>query len=340
MSADFSTAPATPDLAHAAGPAQASVLHATITGILQLQGRAGEAEAQRAFERCFNRMERAVQSFDGRILKHVGERVTAVFERAEDAWQAAHEMQLKVEKLPAIFGLKLTLSVAVHHGSLSGQTQDSAPAADTLKVAERLARLTKEGQILLSAPTVALLPDKLQQRTHALEAASVRLHGQPIPVFALLWQATRPASSDTMLASESARAVQVSAASSINPVAPGAPATPLLRVCHLGQEFMLNAARPVLTLGRDPQCDLIIRSPHASRHHGRIALRHGLYVFTDHSTNGTQILPLAAPSQHVRHADFVLQGQGCLCFGALGETAERAVASASEAIERISYELV
>ena len=63
-------------------------LYADISGSKQLFDRLNEAEAMQAFERCFNRMERAISSFNGRVVKHIGDQLMAVFDTAEDAMRA------------------------------------------------------------------------------------------------------------------------------------------------------------------------------------------------------------------------------------------------------------
>ncbi|WP_160329883.1 adenylate/guanylate cyclase domain-containing protein [Sterolibacterium denitrificans] len=308
------------------------VLYADVAGSKRLTERIGEAEAARAFERCFNRMERAVSSFNGRIVKHIGERLMAVFEGAEgvegtegaeEALRAACEMQSRVEKLPAVSGIKLALGIGLHHGPMVEGGNDSS--GDTVKVAARLARLAKGGQVLTSASTVAALPASLSQAALALGAATVSLHGEDIPVFAVLWQniASGTPSSD----------MGEPTAPPSSPPSLSAPSmtVPRLRLRHDGREIVLGPERPMLTMGRDAQCDLVIRSPHASRQHGRIELRHRLYVLSDRSTNGTHVTPAAEAGLHLQDAEFVLRGRGCLSFGPLAE---------AEAGDIVTYELL
>lgn len=292
------------------------MLYADIAGGKQLTGRIGEIEAAQAFERCFNRMERSINSFNGRIVKHIGERLMVVFDSAEAALRAACEMQLRVEKLPAVSGIKLALGIAFHHGPMAEGANDSS--GDTVKVAARLAKLVKGGQILVSAPTVALLPEHLRKTALALGAATVSLHGERIPVFAVLWQTLVSAADPGMPSSE--MSVPVASSSPLRASVAAAP-VPRLRLRHHGREIVLGPERPVLTMGRDPQCDLLIRNPHASRQHGRIELRHNLYVLSDRSTNGTHVTPAAGTSLLLQNDEFVLHGRGSLSFGPLAGAA-------------------
>lgn len=305
---------------------QACALYAQIAGSTQLIARIGAVEAAHAFERCFNRMERSIQSYRGRIVKHIGEQLMAVFDCAEDALHAACEMQARVEKLPAVSGVKLLLGIGVHHGPMAREGNDSS--GDTVKLATRLARLAKGGQVLLSAPTVELLPVALQNSALALGAATVSLHGVAIPVFAVLWQMVAPSAPSSELAEPIV---------SLPPQPSSLANAPRLRLLHQGSEFLLEAGRTRLTMGRDPQCDLVINDPHASRQHGRIELRHNLFVLSDHSTNGTHVTPVAAASVHLQHGEFVLLGRGQLSFGL---PAAVRPGELPEADEVITYELL
>ncbi len=283
-------------------------LYADISGSKQLYDRLNEAEAMQAFERCFNRMERAISSFNGRVVKHIGDQLMAVFDTAEDGMRAACEMQLRVEKLPAVSGIKLAIGIGFHYGPMAGGGNDSS--GDTVKVASRLVKLAKDGQIVTSAPTVDALPDYLGKATLALESATVKLHEEAIPVYAIVWQT---------VAAQVARLEMGGPTLSMPPSVPAEPQAVRLRLLHNGREIRLGPEKPVLTMGRDVKCDLVIKNPHASRNHCRIELRRNVFVLIDKSTNGTHVGPDAEPGFLLKGNEFVLHGRGCISFGLPGE---------------------
>ena len=106
---------------------------------------------------------------------------------------------------------------------------------------------------------------------------------------------------------------------SMPPSGPAAPPVVRLRLLHNGREIILGPEKPVLTMGRDIKCDLVIKNPHASRNHCRIELRRNVFMLVDKSTNGTHVGPDAEPSFLLKGGEFVLRGRGCLSFGLLGE---------------------
>ena len=69
------------------------------------------------------------------------------------------------------------------------------------------------------------------------------------------------------------------------------------------------------TLGRDPNCDLVLLNRFATRRHGRIEWRDGEFYFCDHSFNGTYIDFNDGRSTHICRDDIVLCGAGVLSLG-------------------------
>jgi predicted component of type VI protein secretion system len=91
-----------------------------------------------------------------------------------------------------------------------------------------------------------------------------------------------------------------------------------LCVRYRGQAFLLDDKTPFLTLGRDPDCQLVIVDRKASREHGRIEKHQDHYVFIDSSTNGTYVTVGSNPEMMVRRRSVELVADGRLCFGASG----------------------
>ncbi len=280
------------------------VLYADISGSRQLFERLDENEAMQAFERCFNRMGRAIESFRGRVVKQIGEHLMAVFDSAEDAMRAACEMQLRVEKLPAVSGIKLVVGIGFFYGPMAEGSNDAT--GETVKVASRLVKLAKGGQVVTTRSTVDILPEILQKTVLSLDTATVRQHDTPLPVCAVVWQSVA-------LQAEPAEPGS-STLQSVSPIS--TIMTPArLRLLHGGEEIILDPGRLVLTLGRDARCDLQILSQHASRNHGRIELRRDTFVLVDKSTNGTRVEPEGGAEFLIRGGEHTLRGRGRLYFG-------------------------
>jgi len=257
-----------------------SVLFADVSGSVRLRQKLGDGEASRAVDRCLKRMERAVEVFGGHRVKAVGDRLTAVFDRPDQAFQAALQMQERVADLPPVSGVKLAISVGFAHGAVS--EENGMLAGETAEVAAKLATLAKPGQILSSQQTLSALPPRWQRSTRDLGAAATgEFAGTAI--FELV------APVDSTLG------------------------VPL--VLHYGDAVVvLNERKRVIVMGRDAECDVAIHDRRASRQHARIELRGERIVLVDHSSNGTYVTLEGQPELFLRGDECVIHGQGLISF--------------------------
>lgn len=288
-----------------------SILFADVSGSSRLYEKLGDTEALYAVDRCIKRMERAVESFRGRVIKTIGDEVMAAFDAAEDAFQAATEMQQRITDLPPISGVKLAIRIGFQHGSVLEDKGDVF--GDTVNTAARLAGLAKPGQVLTSRETVARLPELLQLSTRDQEQMSVKGKADGLHVFEVLWQETDEL---TM----KARSLRPSASGTAGATAGW------LRISYHGDVVVLDDKRPTLSLGRDGAADLVIRDRRASRNHGKIERRGDKYVLSDISTNGTFVGFSGEPEFFLRREEVVLRGSGTISFAAPGSAEDADIA--------------
>ncbi len=81
------------------------------------------------------------------------------------------------------------------------------------------------------------------------------------------------------------------------------------------QVIEMNNGRPVVTMGRIDENDLIVEDKHASRTHAVIVNRGNDFVLTDLSMNGTFIHVNGKRSMALIRDDFVLSGNGVIGLG-------------------------
>ncbi len=85
-----------------------------------------------------------------------------------------------------------------------------------------------------------------------------------------------------------------------------------------GAEFLIR--KPVTTMGRALDNDLVVESSEVSRHHARLELEHeGLRIIDLNSTNGTRVNGRSIRSQRVEPHDEVTFGTLAARFTALGD---------------------
>ena len=286
-----------------------SILFADVAGSARLYEKLGDAEALRAVDRCLKRIERAVEGFRGRIVKNIGDEVMAVFERADEAFQAAVEMQQRIIDLPPVSGVKLAIRVGFQHGMVIEEGGDVF--GDSVNTAARLAGLAKAGQVLIGGQTQAVLPSLLRLSTRDLEEMSVRGKIDTVHVFEVIWQQTE----DLTITTGARRPAPVRDERSG-------------RMClrYGGDIIILDDKKKSIEMGRDAGCELTVRDRRASRHHAKIERRGDKYLLIDQSTNGTFVTFNGESEIFVRREELVLRGSGTLCFAAPASSPEADIA--------------
>ncbi len=245
-----------------------------------------DGEAARAVERCRKRMERVVEVFGGRRVDAAGDRLTAVFAHADQAFQAALAMRQRVADLPPVAGIKLTVRGGLAYGALDEPGENATGTVAT--AATQLAQQAQAGQLLASRQARSALSAQWQKATRELPAAGALADEA---VFELL---------ATDGSADGARFV--------------------LR--YGDAAVALSDHRRVIVIGRDADCDVAISDRRASRRHARIELRGDRVVLVDHSTNGTFVTLDGQPEIYLRGDECVLSGQGLISFAAPADSAD------------------
>lgn len=271
------------------------IVFADVSGSSRLYVKLGDSEALRAVERCLNRIQRAAEGYEGRVVKTIGDEAMVVFESAEQGLLAACEMQQRVSDLPPVSGIKLAIRIGVHFGPVLEERGDIF--GDTVNTAARLVELAPSGQILVSDDALLAVPPSLRPDTRPLDPVPVKGKRAPLRVHELVWS--------------SGEEVTVLAERSLLPNGHERS----LRLRHGSETVYVGPDRPVVTLGRDRANDLVIHDIRASRHHARIEFRQDRFILVDQSTNGTYVDTDEYGVTVVRRIEAQLRGIGKLSFG-------------------------
>ena len=275
-----------------------SVVLAAVAGSSRLFEKLGGTEALHAVERCLKRMSRGIDGFHGRIVRSGRHDVMAIFDNVNDACQAAIAMQRRIADLPPISGVQLAIRIGFHHGPVVEAGGEFI--GDGVNTAECLAGLAGAGQILTNHETRTLLSPSLRESTRPLANGPAANRAGEQQIFEVLWHEHRP---------EPARPVVE---------VPTAVKERELRLCvRYGRSVkLLDKHRQSLHMGRDGDCEIIVRDRRASRQHALIERRGDQFVLKDVSTNGTFVTVHGESELFVRHEEFVLRGSGVISFAA------------------------
>ena len=87
-------------------------------------------------------------------------------------------------------------------------------------------------------------------------------------------------------------------------------------VLRVGDErFAVSEQRPAITIGRDPESDLVVPEPQVSWCHGGVKLRHGKFVLYDESTNGTFVRTREGKTIRLHREELILPDSGSIGLG-------------------------
>jgi adenylate cyclase len=270
-----------------------AVLFADVSGSTYLYETLGDADALATIGRCLALVRYACEGHGGRVIKTIGDEMMVVFPEADLAAAAAADMQGLVSAQPPVGRIRLAIRVGVNFGPAIVVENDVF--GDSVNVAARMVGLARGNQIMLSAQTVAALTPSPETRLRHIDLMTLKGKHDDVAVYELLWQ-----ESEAELTRFRAKPVTL---------------VPHVRIRHESLEFELDEARSSCTLGRDPENDVVVTDPMASRLHARIERRRDKFVVIDQSTNGTFVTIEGEAEVHLRREELMLRGRGQISFG-------------------------
>jgi hypothetical protein len=270
-----------------------SVLAVGVSNCSRLHEKLGSSEASQAVDRCLKRIERSVEASGGRLVQSGGGEAIAIFDAADAVINAAIEMQQRIASLPPVSGVKMTIRVGI---SCAHSSHSDQPVVDQLsRETARLTGIAKSGQTLANGKIREALPEAMQGLASDTDLALPNESGQNeaiVEIAPIEAPATDPA--EVAETSDSANA--------------------WLRLRYGHDTIVLDEHKPVIVMGREGSCEVVIRNPRASRRHARIERRGGIVVLIDKRTNGTFVTIDSHPTQFVKHGECPLHGSGIIAF--------------------------
>lgn len=273
-----------------------AILFADICGSTKLYDSLGDAKARDTVARGIAVMTDATTRNRGRLIKTIGDEVMSTFKTAEDATQAAAEMQDDM-KAVLVDGLPIFIRVGYHFGPALIEGADVF--GDAVNVAARMAGQAKAAQILTTAGTIKHLSPDWQASTRRIDHTVLRGKRDDVEIVEILWEredVTRMATYVRNITGPTVRRQR-------------------LVLQFQGKQFEISEQQPALTMGRGDQADIIVRHGLVSRLHARIEFRKGNFILTDQSINGTYVRDENAAENFIRRDSIALQGDGLIGFG-------------------------
>jgi class 3 adenylate cyclase len=280
---------------------EVAILFADVVGSTRLYELLGDHQARDMIVTCVELMRGSTERNRGTVIKTIGDEILAIFPTANDAVNAAAEMQHDIGWHPSLTvqGQHVAIRIGCHFGPVVLENKDIF--GSSVHTANRMTSQAKAGQIVLTSDMVGRLTPEWRACTRQIDVTSVRGQSEEIELFEVLWQ-------------------QEDVTSMLPSIALGAAQRPKrVRLSFQGRDYLLEDATKMLTLGRADENDVVVQGTLISRLHARIEFARNRCLLVDQSTNGTFVTSEGGKESFVRRDSVALEGQGLIGLGRLPE---------------------
>jgi adenylate cyclase len=279
-----------------------AIVFADVVGSTRLYELLGDQRAREVVAICIDVMRQATEQHQGTVIKTMGDEVMSTFPTANDALNAAAQMQKSITGNSALTseGHQVAIRIGCHAGPVVIENRDVFGA--TVHTANRMTSQAKAGQIITTATTVELLSPEWRSAVRQIDIATLKGQGAEVTLFEVLWQPEDVTSMlpSVMAGTEARRGLR-------------------LRLSFDGGEVVLDEHRPNAAIGRADDNDLVIRGNLISRLHARVEIARSKFVLIDQSTNGTFVHSAGGEESFVRRDSLQIKGEGMIGLGRVPE---------------------
>lgn len=271
----------------------AAVLLADVVGSTPLYESAGNAVAVGRIADWREWMCALVRRNGGEFISSKGDDVLSIFSEPAAAFRAVSQMR-------APTGLPISFHAGLHFGPIIRVASDVY--GDAVNLTARLAAVANPGEILISQGFVDLLSPADRELLSFLDKMTFKGKSQPCNIYTFLDE-------DRTLNTEI----------SIGRLGRGANLTgAACKVCvtlRYNDRTISLRDNESVSIGRSPDCDLVINRQWVSRHHATIGIANGRVRLAERSTSGTFLSMRPGQEVLVRREDILLLGSGTISPG-------------------------
>jgi len=276
-----------------------AIMFADVAGSTSIYESMGNEIAERLIGNCVQGMIDITRKNNGHVIKTIGDEVMSSFPTADDAANAAIEIQKKTEIADSETGRKLEIRIGMHFGTAI--MKDNDLFGDSVNTAARMGGIAKAGQIITTEYLVSTLDEKKKAAARLFDTAKVKGKEEELKIFQIDWEeegnVTKFASSDDISKITNAKG------------------TILLKFAGEERFYTDSDFKSPVVIGRDASCNIAINAGYASRAHVNLEYRRGKFVLVDHSTNGTYVQFKGQDEIFIRREELPLLGDGVFNLG-------------------------
>jgi len=278
-----------------------------LVGSTRLYESLGDVEAKRIVAACLDVAKTCTTEHQGHTVTELGDEVMTVFVDPGDAASAACAIHAKMAEIEieGVEDLDLRMRIGMHYGPIAGHEDDMA--SETAKIAHWAASNAKPEQTLATAALIDALPRIFQAVSRFVDDETWNFVSiEHVAVHEIIWD----------VESVTAYRGEIPTLDSQKCVR--------MKFSWNNHCVTLDADRPVISIGRGSENDLIVRHDMASRQHLSAQFSRGRCTITDNSTNGTVVFSNVDKKRHdIKRESFTLLGSGKIILGHPEEVDEK-----------------
>ena len=279
---------------------EVAIVFADVVGSTKLYELLGDLRAREMVGICIDVMRAATDQNHGTVIKTMGDEVMATFPTADDALNAAAQMQKQIMLHPALKVDEQIVAIRIgcHFGPVVLENRDIFGSA--VHTANRMTSQAKAGQIITTAVMVERLSSEWRASVRQIDIATLKGRSSEVALFEVLWQTEDVTSMVPAIAITSRERGDKGQR---------------LKLRFQGQEVLVDGTHANISMGRAEENDLVIKGNLISRLHARVEFNRNKFILIDQSTNGTFVLGKDGEEAFVRRDSMQIRGEGLIGLG-------------------------
>jgi adenylate cyclase len=279
-----------------------AILFADVVGSTRLYELMGDLRARDMVAICIDVMRTATEQHQGTVIKTMGDEVMATFADADQALNAAAQMQQQISRHSQlkVEGQPVALRIGCHFGPVVLENRDVFGA--TVHTANRMTSQAKAMQIMITSQMVERLAPQWRTTVRQVDVATLKGQGNEVVLYEVLWQSEDVTSMVPAIGMSNSHMPHLR-----------------LRLHFQDREIVLDERHPGVAIGRAEDNDVIVKGNLISRLHARIEINRHKFVLVDQSTNGTFVQSQDGDESFVRRDSVQIKGKGMIGLGKLPE---------------------
>jgi len=277
---------------------EVAIVFADVVGSTKLYEQLGDLRARDMVGICIDVMRAATEQNSGQVIKTMGDEVMATFQTADDALNAAAQMQKQISNHPSlkVGEHSVAIRIGCNFGPVVLENRDIFGSA--VHTANRMTSQAKAGQIMTTATMVDQLSTDWRALVRQIDIATLKGRSSEVALFEVLWQPEETTSMVPAIASRDRPSK-----------------SQRLRLRYQGQEIFVDEGRTNITIGRAEENDLVVKGNLISRLHARVEIGRNKFMLIDQSTNGTFVIGKDGEEAFVRRDSMQIRGEGLIGLG-------------------------